>query len=130
MLMLGTADHEALFRRYSVPDAYSMTPNLPAVGAALGWCEIHRSAELGRRQEQPARRIDLFDRRLATAGQGDSLPIRMIAFRSEAKAIAVAKALLDVGYHTLVTFFPTVGSEKAGIRVCITAEHDARDIER
>lgn len=59
-----------------------------------------------------------------------SLPIRMIALESEANAIAIARGLLDCGVYTLVTFFPTAGQQKAGIRVCITAEHKVRDIER
>jgi hypothetical protein len=53
--------------------------NLPTVGAALGSCNIHCSAELGQRQRRLAQRIDLFDRRVAIAEQGNSLPIRMIA---------------------------------------------------
>ncbi|MHC1949917.1 aminotransferase class I/II-fold pyridoxal phosphate-dependent enzyme [Bradyrhizobium sp. UFLA06-06] len=130
MLMLGTSEHETLFRRYSIPYGFSVTPNLAAVGAALGSCKIHRSSELGQRQERLAQRIDLFDRRIATAEQGNSLPIRMIAIGSEANAIAIARGLLDGGFYTLVTFFPTVGRGKAGIRVCITAEHEVRDIER
>lgn len=130
MLMLGTSDQEALFRRYSVPYAFSVSPNLAAVGAALGSCKIHRSAELDRRQRRLAQRIDLFDRRVATAQQGNSLPIRMIAAGSEAKAIAIARELLDAGFYTSVTFFPTVARGKAGIRVCITADHGVRDIER
>lgn len=36
LLMLGTAEQEALFRRYSLPYAFSAPPNLAAVGAALG----------------------------------------------------------------------------------------------
>lgn len=130
MLMLGTAEHEELFRRYSVPDACSVAPHLAAVGAALGSCKIHRSAELGQRQQRLAQRVDLFDRRVATAGQGNSLPIRMIAVGSALDAIAIARGLLDGGFYTLVTFFPTVGQRKAGIRVCITADHEARDVER
>lgn len=130
MLMLGTADHESLFRRYSIPDACSAAPDLAAVGSAIGSCKIHHSTELGHRQGRLAQRIDLFDRRIATAGQGNSLPIRMIAVGSEANAIAIARGLLDGGFYTLVTFFPTVGQGKAGIRVCITAEHATRDIER
>ncbi|RZM91503.1 7-keto-8-aminopelargonate synthetase [Bradyrhizobium genosp. SA-3] len=130
VLMLGAADHEALFRRHSVPYAFSVTPNLAAVGAALGSCKIHRSAELGQRQRRLAQRIDLFDRRVATAEQGNSLPIRTIVTGSEANAIPIAKKLLDCGFYTLVTFFPTVGQGKAGIRVCITADHEVRDIER
>ncbi|WP_028351577.1 aminotransferase class I/II-fold pyridoxal phosphate-dependent enzyme [Bradyrhizobium murdochi] len=130
MLMVGTADYEALFRRYSIPYAFSVAPNLAAVGAALGSCKIHRSAELGERQRQLAERIKIFDRRVVTAEQGNSFPIRMIAIGSEAKAIAIARELLDAGFYTSVTFFPTVGRGKAGIRVCITADHEARDIER
>ncbi|WP_407175624.1 aminotransferase class I/II-fold pyridoxal phosphate-dependent enzyme [Bradyrhizobium sp. STM 3562] len=130
VLMLGAADHEALFRRHSIPQAFSAAPNLAAVGAALGSCKIHRSAELGQRQRRLAQRIDLFDRRVATAGQGNSLPIRVIAIGSETNAIAIAKRLFDSGFYTLVTFLPDLDQCRAGIRVCITAEHDVRDIER
>lgn len=129
MLMLGTADQEALFRRYSIPYAFSVAPNLAAVGAALGSCKIHRSAELGERQRRLAQRIELFDGRIATAEQGNSLPIRMIAIGSEAEAIAIARELLDAGFYTSVTFFPTVAQGQAGIRVCITADHEVRDIQ-
>lgn len=130
MLMLGTADQDALFRCYSIPHAFSAAANLAAVGAALGSCKIHRSEELGQRQWRLAQRIDLFDRRVATAEQGNSLPIRMIAIGSEVKAIEIARELLDDGFYTSVTCFPTVAQGKAGIRVCITADHEVSDIER
>ncbi|WP_247513456.1 aminotransferase class I/II-fold pyridoxal phosphate-dependent enzyme [Bradyrhizobium sp. 157] len=130
MVMLGTADQEALFRRYSIPYGFSVPPNLAAVGAALGSCKIHRSAELGDRQRRLAQRIKAFDRHVATAQQGNSFPIRMIAIGSETEAIAIAKELLDAGFYTSVTFFPTVAQGKAGIRVCITADHEENDIER
>lgn len=130
MLMLGTSEQEDLFRRYAIPHAFSVPPNLAAVGAALGSCTIHRSAELGERQRRLAQRIDVFDGRVATPEQGNSLPIRMIAIGSEAKAIGIAKELLDAGFYSSVTFFPTVAQGKAGIRVCITADHEVSDIER
>lgn len=130
MVMLGTAEHEALFRRYSIPYAFSVAPNLAAVGAALGSCKIHRSSELGERQWRLAQRIKVFDCRVPTAEQGNPFPIRMIAIGSEAEAIAVARGLLDAGFYTSVTFFPTVAQGSAGIRVCITADHEADDIER
>ncbi|MCP3380222.1 aminotransferase class I/II-fold pyridoxal phosphate-dependent enzyme [Bradyrhizobium sp. CCGUVB4N] len=130
MVMLGTVDQEALFRRYSIPYAFSVPPNLAAVGAALGSCKIHRSPELGERQRRLARRIQVFDRNVATAQQGNAFPIRMIALGSETKAIEIAKQLLDAGFYTSVTFFPTVAQGKAGIRVCITADHEDSDIER
>lgn len=130
MIMLGTAEHEALFRRYSIPYAFSVAPNLAAVGAALGSCKIHRSGELGERQQRLSQRIKVFDRRVPTAEQGNPFPIRMIAVGSETGAIAIARGLLDAGFYTSVTFFPTVAQGSAGIRVCITADHEVRDIER
>ncbi|WP_225174419.1 MULTISPECIES: aminotransferase class I/II-fold pyridoxal phosphate-dependent enzyme [unclassified Bradyrhizobium] len=130
MLMLGTAEQEALFRRYSIPYAFSVAPNLAAVGAALGSCKIHRSAELGERQKQLGQRIKVFDDRVATVEQGSSLPIRMVPIGSEAKAIAVARELLDAGFYTSVIFFPTVAQGNAGVRVCVTADHEVGDIER
>lgn len=130
MVMLGTAEHEALFRRYSIPYAFSVAPNLAAVGAALGSCKIHRSSELGERQRRLAQRIKVFDRRVLTAEQGNPFPIRMIGIGSEAEAIAIAREVLDAGFYTSVTFFPTVAQGSAGIRVCITADHEAGDIER
>ncbi|MGY4157991.1 8-amino-7-oxononanoate synthase [Bradyrhizobium sp. USDA 4461] len=130
MLMLGTAEHEALFRRYSIPYAFSVGPNLAAVGAALGSSKIHRTKELGERRRRLAQRIELFDRRVVTAERGNSLPIRMISIGPEATAIAIARELLDAGFYTSVTFFPTVPRRRAGIRICITADHEISDIER
>ncbi|WP_082905431.1 aminotransferase class I/II-fold pyridoxal phosphate-dependent enzyme [Bradyrhizobium centrolobii] len=130
VLMLGAADHEALFRRNSIPYALSMAPNLAAVGAALGSCKIHCSAELGQRQRRLAQRIDLFDRRIATAEQGNSLPTRTITIGSEANAVAIARELLDCGFYTLVKLCPAVGRGSAGIRLRITAQHELRDIEQ
>ncbi|MCK1486078.1 aminotransferase class I/II-fold pyridoxal phosphate-dependent enzyme [Bradyrhizobium sp. 193] len=128
LLMVGTADHETLFRRYCQPYAFSLAPNLTAVGAALGSCKVHRSAELRQRQERLAQRLDLFDRRVATAAQGNPFPIRPIALRSEANAIAIARGLLDCGFCTLL--IPRAGQGYAEIQVCVTAEHETRDIER
>ncbi|WP_247446134.1 aminotransferase class I/II-fold pyridoxal phosphate-dependent enzyme [Bradyrhizobium sp. 197] len=130
MLMLGAAHHEKLFRGSYVLDSYSVSPNPAAVGAALASCKIHRSAELGRRQEQLVERIAFFDRRVATFAEGSSVPIRMVSVRSQANAIAIAKGLFDFGFDTLAMFLPAAGGRKAAIRLCITAEHQAHDIER
>lgn len=113
--MLGTKHQEALFRRYGIAYAFSAAPNLAAVGAALGSCKIHRSAELNERQTRLARRIEMFDDLIPTVERGNSLPIRMITTGSEAKAIEVAKEVLNAGFYTSVTFFPTVAQGKAGI---------------
>ncbi|MCS3765668.1 7-keto-8-aminopelargonate synthetase-like enzyme [Bradyrhizobium centrosematis] len=130
ILMLGTAEQESLFRRNSIPHAFSAAPNLAAIGATLGSCRIHRSEELGQLQRRLAQRVDLFDRRLATAQHGNSLPIRVIAVGSAASAVAIARGLLDDGFCTSMTLLPTLSQGKTGIRVCITAQHELRDIER
>ncbi|NOJ44583.1 7-keto-8-aminopelargonate synthetase [Bradyrhizobium australiense] len=130
LLMFGTRESESLCRRYTAAGSFSEAPNRAAVGAALGSCKIHRSAELGERQQRLAQRIDFFDRRLATAEQGNSLPIRTIIIGSEANAVRVARRLLDSGLHTSVTFFPKLGDGMAGLRVFITSEHEVCDIER
>lgn len=130
LLMLGTSAHEALFRKFSTIDGFSEAPNLAAVGAALGSCKIHRSAELGERQRRLAHRIGLFDRRLATAEQGNSLPFRTITVGAESNAIGVGRRLLDSGFCTSVMIFPSLENGRAGIRVSISSEHEASDVER
>lgn len=130
LLMLGTSENEALCRRYTTTGSFSEAPNGAAVGAALGSCKIHRSAELSERQQLLVQRIDFFDRRLTTAEQGNSLPIRTVIIGSEADTMRVARRLLDSGFHTPVMFFPKLGDGTAGIRVFITSEHEVCDIER
>ncbi len=130
MLMLGTAHQETLFRRYSIPHAFSASPNVAAIGAALASADIHRSGELQMRQSRLAERIAFFDERIETDQRNTPLPIRMIKVGDEFASIDFAERLLDEGYYTSVTFFPTVARGHAGIRICLTASHDLPDLER
>ncbi|RWA75248.1 MAG: aminotransferase class I/II-fold pyridoxal phosphate-dependent enzyme [Mesorhizobium sp.] len=130
MLMLGTAHQEALFRCYSIPHAFSASPNVAAIGAALASANIHQTSELKLRQERLAERIAVFDRYIETDQRGAPLPIRMIKVGDEFAAIDFAERLLDDGFYTSVTFFPTVARGRAGIRICLTASHDLSDLER
>ncbi|WP_244561135.1 aminotransferase class I/II-fold pyridoxal phosphate-dependent enzyme [Bradyrhizobium canariense] len=130
LLMVGTSEQEVLFRRFLTIDGLSECPDLAAVGAALGSCKIHISAELSERQQRLAQRIDLFDRRLDTAERGKLLPIRTITIGEKENAIGIARRLLDSGFYTSETFFPRLKNGTGGIRVFITSEHDASDIER
>lgn len=93
MLMLGSEEQEALFRRYSQPYVFSAAPNLAAVGAALASAEIHAGPELGRRQALLAETILRFDSRIPTKQAGTPLPIRMIAIGKEEDAIALTRPL-------------------------------------
>lgn len=130
MLMLGTARQETLFRRYSIAHAFSASPNVAAIGAALASADIHRTSELQMRQGRLAERIALFDERVETDQRNTPLPIRMIKVGDELASIDFAERLLDEGYYTSVTFFPTVARGRAGIRICLTASHDLADLER
>jgi 8-amino-7-oxononanoate synthase len=128
LLMLGTDEQDMLFRRYALPHAFSASPNLAAIGAALASAKIHCSPELGQRQKRLAARIKSFDEEVLTEQKGSALPIRMVTIGDEESAIAAAKAILDFGFYTSVTFFPTIARGKAGIRVCLTADHTLDDI--
>ncbi|RWC00352.1 MAG: aminotransferase class I/II-fold pyridoxal phosphate-dependent enzyme [Mesorhizobium sp.] len=130
MLMLGTAHQEALFRCYSIPHAFSASPNVAAIGAALASADIHQTSELKLRQERLVERIAFFDRHIETDQRGAPLPIRMIKVGDEFAAIDFAERLLDDGFYTSATFFPTVARGRAGIRICLTASHDLSDLER
>ena len=130
MLMLGTAHQETLFRRYSIPHAFSASPNVAAIGAALASADVHTTAELQMRQCRLAERIVLFDERIETDQRNTPLPIRMIKVGDEFASIDFAERLLDEGYYTSVTFFPTVARGHAGVRICLTASHDLMDLER
>jgi 8-amino-7-oxononanoate synthase len=130
ILMFGSRDHEALFRRYSLPHAFSAAPNLAAVGAGIASAEIHASPELGELQAKLAERIGRFDSQINSPQRGEMLPIRFIPVGEEVMAIAAARTMLDEGMYTSATFFPTVARGKAGIRICLTATHSLEDIDR
>ncbi|MBZ9761758.1 aminotransferase class I/II-fold pyridoxal phosphate-dependent enzyme [Mesorhizobium sp. CA8] len=130
MLMLGTAHQEELFRCYSIPHAFSASPNIAAIGAAFASAGIHQTSELRLRQERLAEQIAFFDKRVQTEQRGAPLPIRMITVGDEFAAIDFAERLLDAGFYTSVTFFPTVARGRAGIRICLTASHERSDLER
>jgi 8-amino-7-oxononanoate synthase len=130
MLMLGTAEQEFLFRSYSLPHAFSASPNVAAIGAALASAKIHASEELGQLQETLSKRIACFDERVETAQRGAPLPIRMIRVGDEFAGIDAAADLLDDGFYTSATFFPTVARGAASIRICLTAGHSIADLEK
>ncbi|MCY1740614.1 aminotransferase class I/II-fold pyridoxal phosphate-dependent enzyme [Ensifer sp. SL37] len=55
LLMLGTERQEELFRRYAIAHAFSASPNVAALGAAMASVAIHESSELGIRQRRSIR---------------------------------------------------------------------------
>ena len=128
ILMLGTSRQAELFRRFSLPHAFSASPNLAAIGAALASEALHRTPELGLLQNRLRERIRLFDTLVPTQFAGTDLPIRTIEIGDELVAIGAAKAILNRGFYTSAVFFPTVAKGKAGLRICPTAGHSQAEI--
>ncbi|POO49801.1 aminotransferase class I/II-fold pyridoxal phosphate-dependent enzyme [Agrobacterium rosae] len=128
MLMLGTARQEELFRRFAVAHAFSASLNVASIGAALGSTAIHRSGELAERQSALRSNIELLDSLLRSKQAGAPLPIRTVDLGSEERAVAVTRGLLDRGIYGSAIFFPTVAKGRAGIRVCVTADHTTEQV--
>ncbi|MBJ6132088.1 aminotransferase class I/II-fold pyridoxal phosphate-dependent enzyme [Ochrobactrum sp. Q0168] len=129
LLMLGTAHQESLFRRYAIAHAFSASLNTAAIGAGLASAEIHQSSELGQRQAALQDNIALFDRLIPTAQSGSALPIRIIRIGDEMTSIGCAQELLKNNFYASAIFFPTVARGDAGLRVSLTASHQADQIE-
>lgn len=129
LLMLGTSRQEELFRRFSIAYAFSASLNLAAIGAAMASQALHRTEELKFRQDALGQRITAFDRKVASEQAGSTLPIRTIEFGDEGSAIRAARRILDKGFFTSVIFFPTIAKGKAGLRICVTANHTIEEIE-
>lgn len=128
IVMLGTSAQEDLFRRYAQSYTFTAAPNIAAVGAARASAKLHAGAELGHLQRKLAENIKLFDSKLVTPQIGNQLPIRMVPVGSEEASIACSRKLLDSGFYTSATFFPTVARGAASLRICITATHSASEI--
>jgi 8-amino-7-oxononanoate synthase len=128
LLMLGTDLQAELFRQFSLPHAFSASPNLAAVGAAMASEALHRSPELGWLQKQLRARIHRFDQLYPTPFAHTDLPIRVVEVGDEIAAIAAGKTILNKGCYTSAVFFPTVGKGRAGLRICPTASHSDAEI--
>jgi 8-amino-7-oxononanoate synthase len=130
LIMLGTSQQEDLFRSFAVAHAFSASPNVAAIGAALASAELHRTTELHRLQSALQDRLQLFDQMFETSWAHSKLPIRIVAIGDELISIGAARAILDSGFYVSAVFFPTVRKGRSGLRVCPTAGHDPKDIER
>lgn len=129
MIMLGSDHQEELFRSFAVAHAFSASPNVAAIGAALASAELHRTSELQRRQTVLQERLQLFDGLFPTPNCGSVLPIRKITLGDELVCLGAARVLLERGIYVSAVFFPTVAKGKAGLRICLTAGHSSDDIE-
>ncbi|MDX8450588.1 aminotransferase class I/II-fold pyridoxal phosphate-dependent enzyme [Mesorhizobium captivum] len=130
LIMLGTAHQESLFRNFAVAHAFSASPNLAAVGAALGSSRLHRTSEPDARRRKLWDNVRLFDSILPTAQTDEQLPIRVVEIGDEQEAVSAGRVLLEAGFYVSVIFFPTVARGKAGLRICITASHSDDEVRQ
>jgi 8-amino-7-oxononanoate synthase len=129
LIMLGTPRQEEIFRSFAVAHAFSASPNVAAIGAALVSEALHRTPELARLQTSLQERLKLFDALIGTESAGTKFPIRMITLGDELLTIGAARVLLDKGFYVSAVFFPTVAKGRSGLRICPTAGHMTDDIK-
>jgi 8-amino-7-oxononanoate synthase len=129
LLMLGTAYQEELFRSFAVAHAFSASPNVAAIGAALASADLHRTSELQQLQSALQDRLHQFDQLFDAKPTHAKLPIRMITIGNELASIGAARAILNQGFYVSAVFFPTVARGRSGLRICPSAGHSADDIQ-
>lgn len=108
--------------------AFSASLNVAAIGAAQASHDLHRTVKLSELQQRLQARTALFDSFVQTEQKGSLLPIRTVEIGDELTAIGAARALLDRGFYTSAIFFPTVGKNRAGLRLCPTAGHSEDEV--
>ena len=128
--MLGNAVQEKLITRYGVPYAFAIGPNVAAIGAALASVDLHNGPELGERQRRLRDVLRRFDSTVPTEQSGSISPIRMIKIGDDESAVNCAEWLLNQGFYLTAAFYPTVAKANAGLRLCLTSDHTAEQIDQ
>ncbi|MFJ2863080.1 aminotransferase class I/II-fold pyridoxal phosphate-dependent enzyme [Kitasatospora sp. NPDC087314] len=128
--MIGDRDvFEFLYR--SGPLAWSQGLRTAAVGTTLGALEVHRSPELGLRQRQLARNIELFDERLSGHGlRGTGSHIKFVVTGDNDRAVRLSTELYERGYYCSAMFFPIVAQGQAGVRMMLRGDMPTELTER
>lgn len=120
---------EFLYR--SGPLAWSQGLRTAAIGTALGALEVHRGPELGRRQQQLARNIELFDERLEGHGlRGEGSHIKFVTVGDNDRAVRLSTELYRRGYYCSAMFFPIVAQGQAGVRMMLRGDMPTELTER
>ncbi|GCD40232.1 2-amino-3-ketobutyrate coenzyme A ligase [Streptomyces chrestomyceticus JCM 4735] len=115
----------------SGPLAWSQGLRTAAIGTALGALEVHRGPELGRRQQQLARNIELFDERLRGHGlRGEGSHIKFVTVGDNDRAVRLSTELYRRGYYCSAMFFPIVAQGQAGVRMMLRGDMPTELTER
>lgn len=119
--MLGSRKHYDFLYRTG-PMGWSQSLRTAAIGTSLGSIKVHRSPELGKRQEQLRKNIALFDEHIQTAQRGDGLHIKVVEVGEQDKAVKLSRELYKRGFYCSAVFFPIVPVGRAGIRLMLRGD--------
>ncbi|HNQ11743.1 MAG TPA: aminotransferase class I/II-fold pyridoxal phosphate-dependent enzyme [Bacteroidia bacterium] len=105
----------------------------PTLGAIIASARIHLSNEIYDLQRNLQERIKFFNATaklydLPLIGESNS-PITFIGVGKPAVGYNMIKQLLDLGYYTNLSVFPTVPYKNTGLRSVINVHHTFEDIE-
>lgn len=104
----------------------------PMLGALLASMDIHLSEELAYHQAKLRKRIQYFNELSAQKGlnvtNGMISPIRFIQIGPKEDTIWLVRKLLDKGFFTCASGFPSVAKNKAGIRITLNNHLKETDI--
>ncbi len=104
----------------------------PMLGAICASADIHLSEELAYHQARLRQRIQLFndmsiEKHLNLMNRTIS-PIRFIQIGNREDTVWLVRKLLDEGFYTCGAAFPSVGKNKAGVRITINNHLKEEDI--
>ncbi|WP_395292675.1 aminotransferase class I/II-fold pyridoxal phosphate-dependent enzyme [Kitasatospora hibisci] len=115
----------------SGPLAWSQGLRTAAIGTTLGALEVHRGPELGERQAQLARNIELFDERLRGHDlRGTGSHIKFVVTGDNDRAVRLSNELYERGYYCSAMFFPIVARGQSGVRMMLRGDMPTELTER
>ena len=107
----------------SGPLGWSQGLRTAAIGTTLGSIAVHRTPELGVRQRQLARNIEIFDRRMKDRDvRGAGGHIKFVVLGDNDRAVRLATRLYRRGYYCSAMFFPIVAKGQAGVRLMLRGD--------
>lgn len=127
-VILPDAVAEQRVRRLGQTYAFSAPLDFSVIGAACASLELHLDGTVRDLQKTLRDHVRLFDR---SRGVDDPLfsPIRMHRLSTPDAAIAKADDLLSSSYFVSAAFYPVIKRGEGQLRVAISTEHRAEDLE-
>lgn len=105
----------------------------PVLGASIASAKIHLSSEIYKLQNELKKRVMHFNAvaqnlQLPLIAETDS-PITFIGLGKPIVGYNLVRRLMNLGYYTNLSVFPSVSYNNTGLRSTITTHHTLKDIE-